>query len=154
MFTDTGSLTYEIKLKNVFEEFFKHKHLFDFSEHRPALFDKTNKKVLGKTKDEFKGIPINKFIGLKSQMYCTFSDDDTDVNTAKGVNISTEFNEYKDGLFNEKTIRHKMKRIHSEKHKIGIYDVNKISLSCFDDKRDILNDGITTLAYFHKDLKD
>ena len=58
------------------------------------------------------------------------------------------------GLFNEKTIRHKMKRILSEKHKIGIYDVNKISLSCFDDKRDILNDGITTLAYFHKDLKD
>ena len=87
-------------------------------------------------------------------MYCTFSDDDTDVNIAKGVNISIEFNEYKYGLFNEKTIRHKMKRILSEKHKIGIYDVNKISLSCFDDKRDILNDGITTLAYFHKDLKD
>ena len=27
-----------------------------------------------------------------------------------------------------------------------------MSLSCFDDKRYILNDGITTLAYFHKVL--
>ena len=52
-------------------------------------------------------------------------------------------------------IRHKMKRIQSKKkHKIGTYDVNKISLSCFDDKSYILNDGTTTLAYFHKDLED
>ena len=50
-------------------------------------------------------------------------------------------------------IRHKMKRIQSKKHKIGTYDVNKI-LSCFDDKRYLLNDGITTWAYFHKNLKD
>ena len=47
-----------------------------------------------------------------------------------------------------------MKRIQSKLHKIGIYDVNKISLSCSDDKRHILNDGIITLAYFHKYLKD
>ena len=43
-------------------------------------------------KDEFKGIPINKFIGLKSKMYCIVSDDDKEVNAAKGVNISIEFN--------------------------------------------------------------
>ena len=43
-------------------------------------------------------------------------------------------------------IRHKMKRIQSKKHKIGTYDVNKI-LSCFDDKRYLVNDGITTWAY-------
>ena len=47
-----------------------------------------------------------------------------------------------------------MKKIQSKLHKIGTYDVCKISLSCFDDKRYILNDGITTLAYFHKDLED
>ena len=57
-------------------------------------------------------------------------------------------------MFNEKIIGHKMKRNQSKKHKIGTYDVNKISLSCFDDKRYILNDGITTLAHFHTDLKD
>ena len=31
VFTDTGSLTYEIKSEDIYEEFFKHKHLFDFS---------------------------------------------------------------------------------------------------------------------------
>ena len=33
LFTDTDSLTYEIKPKNVYEEFFKHKDLFDFSNY-------------------------------------------------------------------------------------------------------------------------
>ena len=87
-------------------------------------------------------------------MYCIVSDDDIEVNTAKGENISIEFNEYEDVLLDKKIIRRKMKRIQSKKHKISTYDVNKISLSCFDDKRYILNDGITTLAYFDKDLKD
>ena len=72
--------------------------------------------------------------------------------TAKGVNILIEFNEHEGVLFNEKIIRHKMKRIQSKLDKIGIYDVNKISLSCFDNKRYILNDGITTIFYKH--LKD
>ena len=44
-----------------------------------------------------------------------------------------------------------MKRIQSKLHKIGTYDVCKIS--CFDDKRYILDDGINSLAYFHKDVK-
>ena len=43
-----------------------------------------------------------------------------------------------------------MKRIQAKKHKIGTYEIDKISLSCFDDKRYVLNDGIYTLAYFHK----
>ena len=45
-----------------------------------------------------------------------------------------------------------MKRIQSKKHKTGTYEVNKISLSCFDDKRFILGDGVHTLTYFHKDI--
>ena len=47
-----------------------------------------------------------------------------------------------------------MNRIQSIKQRVGTYNVKKISLSCFDDKRNILNDGITTLAYFHKNLND
>ena len=46
-----------------------------------------------------------------------------------------------------------MKRNQSKKHKIGTYEINKISLSCFDDKRFVLDDGIHTLAYLHEDLK-
>ena len=45
-----------------------------------------------------------------------------------------------------------MKRIQSKLHEICTYDLNKISLSCFNDKRYVLGDGINTLAYFHKDI--
>ena len=76
--------------------------------------------------------------------------DGKESNMAKRVNI--EFNEFKDTLFNKKVLRHKMRRIEDRKHKIGTYEINKISLSVFDDKRFVLNDGIYTLAYFHKDI--
>ena len=71
-------------------------------------------------------------------------------NTGKGVNIATEFDNFKDVLFNKKVIRHKIKRIQSKKHKLGTYEIDKISLSCFDDKRYVLDDVIHTLSYFHK----
>ena len=44
----------------------------------------------------------------------------------------------------------KMKRIQNKKHKLETYEIDKISLSCFDNKRYVLNDGIYTLSYFHK----
>ena len=71
-------------------------------------------------------------------------------NTVKGLSIATESDKFKDVLFNEKFIRHKMKRIQSKKHKIGTYEIEKMSLLCFDDKRYVLDDGIRTLAYFDK----
>ena len=74
-------------------------------------------------------------------------------NTAKRVNIVTEFNEFKAILFSKKILRHKMTRIQSKKHKIGKYEINKNSLSCFDDKKFVLDDGIHTLTYFHKALQ-
>ena len=44
-----------------------------------------------------------------------------------------------------------MERVQAKGHKIGTYEIDKISLSCFDDKRHVLDNGIHTLAYFHKD---
>ena len=43
-----------------------------------------------------------------------------------------------------------MKTIQSKKHKLGTYEIDKISLSCLDDKRYVLDDGIYTFSYFHK----
>ena len=103
-------------------------------------------------KDEFEGKIIDEFVGLKSKMHSMKNIDGKESNTAKGVNIVTDFNEFKDTLFNKKIIRHKMRIIQGKKRKMGTYETNKISLSCFDDKRFVLNDGIHTLAYFHKDI--
>ena len=102
-------------------------------------------------KDEYGGNIIDEFIGLKSKIYSIKKIDGSESSTAKGVKIATKFNEFKDVLFNKKNIRHKIKRIQAQKHKIGTYEIDKISLSCFDDKRYVLDDGIHALAYFHKD---
>ena len=67
------------------------------------------------------------------------------------MSIETEFDTFKDVIFHEKITRHKMKRIQSKKDKLGTYEINKISLSCFDYKRCVLNDKIRALAYFYKD---
>ena len=45
-----------------------------------------------------------------------------------------------------------MRRIGSKNHNPSTYEINKRSLSCFDDKRYILKNGIKTLAYGHKDI--
>ena len=46
-----------------------------------------------------------------------------------------------------------MRRMQSKKHEIQTYEIKKISLSCFDDKRFVLDDGIHKLAYFHRGVK-
>ena len=67
LFTDTDSLTYEIKSKNVYEEFFKWKDLFDFSNYsKDSKFFNETKKVIGKIKDEFGGVIQSQF---KSQLF-------------------------------------------------------------------------------------
>ena len=50
LFTDTDSLTYEIKSENVYEEFFKWKYLFNFINYSKDsnFFDKSNKKLFVK----------------------------------------------------------------------------------------------------------
>ena len=71
MFTDTDSLTYEIKSENVYKEFVKWKDFFDFSNYSKDSkpFDDTNRKVIGKMIDEYGGAIIDQFIGLKSKMH-------------------------------------------------------------------------------------
>ena len=82
------------------------------------FFNDTNKKVIGKIKDEFGGVIVEEFVGLKSEMYSMKTVDGKECNTAKEVSIATEFNKFKDVLFNKEIIRHKMKRIQSKKHKL------------------------------------
>ena len=119
---------------------------------KTKFFDLANKKVIGKMKDMSEGKINDEFVGLKTEMYSMKNINGKESNRAKGINIATEFNEFKNTLFNKKVVRHKMKRIQIKKNKFGTYEINKISLSCFDDKRFVLNDGIHMLAYFHKDI--
>ena len=55
-------------------------------------------------KDEFNGIKIVEFIGLKSKMYSLVSVDDNEVCKAKGINKKLRHEEYVDVLFNKKLL--------------------------------------------------
>ena len=159
LFTDTDSLTYEIEAKDVYKDFFKDKYKFDnsdYPEYSPFYY-KTNKKVIGKFKDESAGIPITEFVGLRSKMYSYIKDNKKGGKTAKGIKKNVIKNnithdDYKETLFNKKQMYHKMKTIRSEDHQLGSYELNKVSLSCFDDKRYIHKDGIRSYAYGHKKI--
>ena len=160
LFTDTDSLTYEIEAEDVYKDFWKNKDRFDNSDYPEdsPYFSKTNKKVIGKFKDEAAGVSICEFVGLRSKMYSYIKDNQKGGKTAKGIkkNIIKDkitHENYKETLFDKKQMYHKMKTIRSEKHELNSYEINKVSLSCYDDKRYIHEDGITSYAYGHKNIK-
>ena len=77
LFTDTDSLTYEIKLEYVYEKNFKYKHLLDFSNFSKdsKFYDNQNEMVVSKMKNVYRDFPIDKFVGLKSKMHSMLLDD-------------------------------------------------------------------------------
>ena len=106
-------------------------------------------------KDKSKGKIIDEFVGLKSKRYSM--KDGKENKAAKGINQNvvknTEHQEYIDVSFYKKVVRSNMKKIQNKLQRIGTYDVCKIYLSCYDDKRCILHYRINNLAYFHKDTR-
>ena len=156
LFTDTDSLTYEIETEDAYHDFWNDKDKFDNSDYpeNSQYFNKTNKKVIGKFKDEVAGIPITEFVGLRSKMYSYVKDNDKGGKTAKGIKKNVikkdiKHEDYKNVLFNNKQMHHTMKTIRSQKHQLGSFELNKISLSCFDDKRFLHDNGITSYSYGH-----
>ena len=142
MFTDTDSLTYEIEADDVYQDFWNDKDKFDNSDYpeNSPYYCNNNKKIIGKFKDEACGILIVEFVCLKSKMYSYIKSDRRGGKTAKGIkknviknNIKHE--DYKNVLLNNEQLDHKMKTIRSQRHQLGSYEINKVSLSCFDDKR-------------------
>ena len=67
-----------------------------------------------------------------------------DVN--RNIFATLSHNEYKHVLLNKNCLRHSMNRFQSKDHKIETYEINKISLSCFDDKINIQNSGCDELG--------
>ena len=76
------------------------------------------------------GVTIEEFLGLKSKMY-SFLVENSEYKKAKGVNRNivptVSHNEEKDVLLNNKCIKHSMNRVQSKEHRIGTYEINKIS---------------------------
>ena len=112
LFTVTDSLVYEIKIKDVYEDFYSDRNLFDFSDCPldSKFFDPANKKVIGKMKDEFKGKIFSEFVLLNSKMPSLTSVDDEEVTEARGVNKKIKHKKFVD-VFLLKKSEHSMKII-------------------------------------------
>ena len=158
LFTDTDRLTYEIEIEDVYQDFWNDKVKFDNSSYPDSspFFDKSNKKVIGKMKDQLVGSPIKEFIGLRSKMYSYIKDNEKGGKTAKGIKKNIIKNEIKhedskNTLFSQQ-MYHRIKTIRSKNHKLGSYEIYKVSLSCFDDKRYIHKNKITNYAYGHYEI--
>ena len=85
-------------------------------------------------------------------MYSYLQDDEVNVKKCKGikkyvVKKNIVHQNYVNTLFNKQESKHQMKTIRSKNHQISSCVINKTSLSCYDDKRYILHNGVDTLAY-------
>jgi len=154
LFTDTDSLCYELKTNDFYKDMIEHKDLYDLSDMKGEFNDNTNKKVIGKMKMEYPNNAIVEFIGLRSKMYSIKLNDSKEDKKAKGVkkyvikkNLKHEM--YSNILESGRNIHCKMMMIRSMKHQLYTIEQNKVSLSAYDDKRYIQNDGISSFAYGH-----
>ena len=106
-----------------------------------------NKKVLGMFKDELRGKIMKEFRALRAKPYTYLMDDDSEKKKSKGIKkcvikCRLMFDNYKDLLFNNKTILRSQLRFKSSLHELYTEEVNKIALNSNDDKRLFLNESV------------
>ena len=91
-------------------------------------------------------------------MYSYIKTDEKGGKTAKGIKKNVIKNDlkhedYKNVLLNNKQLHHTVKTIRSQKDQLGSCEINKISLSCFDDKCYIHDNEITSYTYGHHKIE-
>ena len=160
LFTDTDSLCYHVFTKDIYRDMQADLDThFDTSDYPPdhLLYSSKNKKVIGLMKDETNGVPIEEFVGLRSKMY-SLKYNNEEKKRAKGISKAVvkkniNHDDYKNTLFNGVLMRHEMLGFRSKLHDVYTVRTDKISLSAFDDKRYVCDDGISTYAYGHVDTQ-
>ena len=148
-----------IKTDDVYRDMADQLDLYDTNDFPKEhyLHNTKNKKVLGKMKDECAGKPIIEYVGLRSKMYSIMKDNDN-IRKAKGIKKyvvkKTILHEnYKEALFEQTIFHHGMNTLRSMNHQLYGFHINKLSLSPFDSKRWISDDGINTLAFGHFSIR-
>ena len=124
---------------------------YDENDKRPLPMG-VNKKVIGMFKDELGGKIMKEFCALRAKTYTYLMDDDNEKKKAKGIKkciikCRLMFENYKDSLFNNKTILKLQLRFKSDHHDVYTEEVNKIALSSNDDKILQIFDRVTTCRY-------
>ena len=157
-YKDTDSLLYRIETNYLYSEMHGFKHLLDLSDYTETHFlhDKSNKKVPLTMTDELQGKILTEIVCLRSKLYSIQLEGGVK-KSAKGIQKSVKtlhHDLFKSCLLDNQSVRKPMTQLRSTNHQIVINRVNKIALSCFDDKRYLLEDGLRSLAYGHYSLRN
>ena len=157
LYTDTDSLIVKVDTEDIYADMAQNLDDYDTSNY-PAdhpLFSNTNKKVIGKYKDELGGKQMTEFIGIRPKMYSYIGEDSG--KRAKGVKKSVlkqtiTHEDYRSCLFEKEVFHRDMPGLRSRAHTIYGETVHKVALAPLDTKRYILPDGISTLAFGHSHI--
>ena len=155
-YKDTDSLLYRVETEDLYEDMYEFKHLLDLIDYPNShpLLDASNKKVPLTMTDELNGSALEESVILRSKMYSIKFQSGVK-QSAKGVQKlvkkTLHDDKFLECLLTGVSSRAPMTRIHSANHQIKV-TTNKTALSCFDDKRFILDNGVDTLPYGHYSL--
>ncbi len=150
LYMDTDSMVLNVRTEDVYEDLRALSFYMDFSEYPVdhPLYDITNKKVVGKFKDELGGKVMEEWCAFRSKCYAFSISNAGTKEKLKGVKSYAvpKFEEFKQCLF-DNTLNHveaSFTLLRSKKHQINVVEVTKTALTKFDDKRFIHADGIET----------
>ena len=159
VYTDTDSYVIKVDTDDLYKDFKEINEHMDFSDYNVEHpnYDKSNKKVLGKFKDELNGKIITHFIGLKPKSYCyKVYGEEKEHKKSKGivkhkVNSQLTYDKYEETLMGDLKEKVSFNSIRSKTHQI--YSINQIkyALSNYDNRRYWLKD-IGSLPYGHYSL--
>ena len=160
VYTDTDSYVIKIDTDDVYKDFQEINEYMDFSDYPESHpnYDKTNKKVLGKFKDEAAGKIITSFIGLKPKSYCYKVLNETkEEKKSKGivkhkVKNQLTYKKYEETLNRELKEQVTFNTIRSKDHQIYSITQTKYSLSPFDNKRFWYNEN-ESLPFGHYQIE-
>ena len=152
---DTDSFVINIRTEDFYKDIAMDvKERFDTSN---CIYDRplsigVNKKVIGLMKDELGGSIITEFVALRPKAYSYITNDFTELKKVKGtkkcvVKKMLRFSDFKNCLFSNGKVLKSQQRFKSENHSVYTENINKIALSCDNDKRIVAVDGISSYPY-------
>ena len=162
LYSDTDSLVLKIETDDFFKDISKDvAEWFDtneFAKDHPAVLEglpivKENKKKIGLMKDECGGKILTEWVALRPKLY-SFLTESGEKQKAKGLkksikNKSLRHENFLKCLRTGKSQTRKQCLFRSRDHHIFTENMVKVALSCDDDKRIVLENGIDTLSLGH-----
>jgi len=174
LFTDTDSLCYLITTPNVYADMKEDLEVYDtsnFDKNHPSeiireLYSTKYAKALGKFKVETGSKAPKEYVGLRPKMYSVLlgedeipKDDEEDERKLRAKGIKKSYTkkhirhmDFVNTLNTRKSTTATFRTFASNNQQLQTLEINKVSLSAYDDKRYLREDGISSYAYGHKDI--